>query len=474
MRFFDYFRLAIKNLSRQKVRTSLTIVAITVGSLSIILMASLLTTIRSSIYDFFADMDAFSLATVFPDPDAAESNNSLISSGNNSPNDKGKIFDDAVVEELSNLSGVKDATPVGSIWAKSMVLEGQTKKMWANIIAYDPETDVFNMPIMAGRSLTQDDMDKVVVSTQFAKTYGYEKNPEDLIGQNVLLAFEGGYTPDWGDMTPEKPPEGGDKEWWEEQQKKTTEVPAEIIGIAESSTFDSGQNYINIAWAKKLMTQVNWEWQNSCTDEQMKRGGHNCYSTQALVKNDNFAKQGYGSIILKADDIDNIKSIADQALKLGYGVTTAQDMLEEINKMLVTIGAVLGIIGGISLFVAAIGIINTMVMATYERTKEIGVMRACGATRGTIRKLFTFEAALLGFFGGILGLLFSFIIGKLANWIALNYISSVELPFDKVASFPWWLIIGVVIFTTMIGLFSGLWPAIKASRLNPVDALRYE
>lgn len=475
MRFFDYFRVAFKNLSRQKMRTALTIVAITIGSISIILMASLLTTIRSSIYGFFEDMDAFTLVTVYADPDSAESNNSLFN--NNGTGNSEKILDDKILAGLKTLSNVADATPIGSgMWIKNMVLEGQTKKMWANLLAFDPETKVFNMPILAGRSLTADDMDKVIVSTEFAKTYGYDKNPEELIGKNLVLLFEGGNYPDWGGLIPEKPPDANNKEWWEEQQKKNIEIKAEIIGIAKSSAFSSGQNYINIAWAKKLMTQVYWEWQNTCSEEEMKNSykDYDCKSTQALAKQDNFAKNGYGSIILKANDMNNIKGVADAVTKLGYGVTTAQDMLDEINKMLLAIGTVLGIIGGISLFVAAIGIINTMVMATYERTKEIGVMRACGATRSAIRRLFTFEAALLGLLGGIFGLILSYGIGKFGNYIAINFISSVDLPFEKVASFPWWLIVGVLAFTTLIGLFSGLGPAVKAARLNPVDALRYE
>lgn len=485
MYFFDYIRIALKNISRQKMRTFLTIVAVTIGSLSIILMASLLTTIRDSVYDFFDEMDAFTLVTVTPDPDAADNGGGLIRSetGDNS----GKILDDASLANLKALPHVADATPVGSVWVKNMRLEGVDKKMWSNIIAYDPETEVFNMPVMAGRGLTGDDMDKIVVSSRFAKTYGYADKPEELIGKNAVFIFEGAAeVPDWNGMTPEKSPEEGDnKDWWDGQQKKTVELNVEIVGIAQNSTFDDSQNYINIAWGKKFMTRVRWEWQKDCSSQQvnvyqdkngkeMKNYQDNCTSEQVLVKTDYSEKNGYGSILLKADNRDNIPGIAAEVGKLGYGVSTAEDLLAEVNKMLLGIGAVLGIIGGISLFVAAIGIINTMVMATYERTREIGVMRACGATRKTIRKLFTFEAALLGFLGGIFGLILSIAIGKLANYIADNYISSVDLPFDQVTSFPWWLIVGVLAFTTLIGLVSGLAPAFKASRLNPVDALRYE
>ncbi|MDD5040504.1 MAG: ABC transporter permease [Patescibacteria group bacterium] len=483
MRFLDYFRSAFKNLVRHKVRTFLTIVAITIGSLSIILMVSLLVTIRQSVQDFFASMDAFTLVTVTPDPNAADSGSGLIRGDTGGSDESGKILDDTTVATLKALPHVADATPIGSgLWIKNMKLEGQDKKMWANLISYDPETKVFNMPLAAGRNLTGEDMDKIIVSTEFAKTYGSSGNPENLLGKNVVLMFQGGDIPDWGGLTPEKPLEGDDKAYWEEQQKKIIEINAEIVGVAKSSTFDSSQNYINIAWARKLMTHVRWEWQSSCSQEEQQamkdktyRGPEkDCSGTQVLVKNDDSAKNGYGSIILKTDDTSNIKGVSDAISKLGYGVSTAQDMLDETNNMLMAIGAVFGAIGGISLFVAAIGIINTMVMAGYERIREIGVMRACGATRKTIRRLFTFEAALLGFIGGVFGLALSYGIGKAANIIADKYASSIDLPFDKVASFPWWLIVGVLAFTTVIGLLSGLGPAVRSSRLNPVDALRYE
>lgn len=469
MKFFDYILTALKNLSRQKARTFLTIIAITVGSLSIILMVSLLIGIRQSLIDVFQSMDAFSLVTVTPDPNSADGNKGeLITSGNGSSTD-GKKLDDTVLATLRRITNVSDATPIGGgIWMDTMKLQGADKKMWASLIAYQPETKVFQMPLQAGRKLTNADMDKIVVGSRFLKTYDYDKNPKDLIGKKVAFTMKngGGNAPDWGPL-PEKPPVNAGKEWWESRQNQSIEITAEIVGVAQNSAMSDSQNYINIAWAKRLMTQVRWEWEDCQKDQP-------CSNTMRLVKDDQYTKNGYGSIILKANDARNIKGIAEAAGKMGYGVATAEDIIEEMNKIFTGIGIVLGIIGGISLFVAAIGIINTMVMATYERIREIGVMRACGATRATIRHLFTFEAALLGFWGGVLGLGLSYLIGKTGTSIAEKYAGDILIPINQIISFPWWLIVGVISFTTFIGLLSGLGPAIKAARLNPVDALRYE
>jgi len=469
MRFFDYIKSAFKNLSRQKTRTLLTITAITIGSFSVILMVSLLTGIRQSLVTMFEDMDAFSLVTVTPDPDAVDSGGGLITNGNgSSTSDSSKKLDDNVLAQLEGLVNVSDATPIGGqIWIDSMRLEDQSKKMWPNLISYQPDTKVFQMPLIAGRKLNNADMDKIVVGGRFVKTYGYSANPEELVGQKVVFNVKtGASAPDWGPL-PEKPPIDADKDWWESQNDKSREITAEIIGVAENSAMEDNQNYINIAWARKLMTQVRWQ-NEDCKENQQ------CSNKMVLAREDQFTKNGYGSIILKVDETKNLKSLADTITKLGYGVSTAQDMLDEINEIFTGIGIVLGAIGGIALFVAAIGIINTMVMATFERTREIGVMRACGATRATIRRLFTFEAAMLGFWGGIFGLILSVVIGKVGTSVADRYATDIPIPIDQVAQFPWWLIVGVLTFTTLVGLISGLGPAIKAAKLNPVDALRYE
>lgn len=486
MKFVDYIRLALKNFYRQKLRTFLTISAITIGSFSLILMVSLLNGIRRSLLDVFESMEAFSLVTVLPDPDAMMEGGSLFSGGNNEPVDEDKALDDTVLAALRALPHVIDATPVSSgLWISSMSLEGENQKMWPNVFAFDPNTNVFQMPLQTGRKLTAADMDKIVVGSRFLKTYGYTDRPQDIIGKKVIFTMKNGdgSAPDWG-PEPEQPPIDADKAWWDERVDDEIEIPAEIIGVAKNSAFDDSQNYINIAWAKRLMTQVRWESDDTerkiCEDnnETNKSWGTwtdcNTLGTMKLVRDDQFSKQGYGSIILKADDPKNLKLISAAITELGYGASTAEDMVAEMDKIFMGIGTVLSIIGGISLFVAAIGIINTMVMATYERTREIGVMRACGATRATVRRIFTFEAAILGFLGGVFGLLLSIILGKIGISIFERYATDIPFPTDNIVQFPWWLVVGVLVFTTLVGLLAGLYPAMRAARLNPVDALRYE
>lgn len=478
MRFFDYITLAYKNLTRQKSRTILTIIAITVGSLSLILMVSIIVSIHQSLVDQFQDLGAFNLVTVIKDPNSTDTNNLIGSNGNT---ENGKKIDDTTLATMRALPHVVAATPTATASFSTMRLSDGEKKTWASIIALDPANDVFNASVAYGRKLESGDMDKIVVGSRFISETGYSGDPQQLIGKQVILNYKmgGNSAPDWGPL-PEQPPMNADKSWYESQGKSGLEIQAEIVGITDTSGVDDGSSYISMAWARRLMTNVSWQWDSQKSIQEVEKDGkkynqENFTQTLKLVKEDNLTSQGYVSIVLKIDDPANLTAVANEVKGTGYGASTAQAMLDQINQILTLIGLVLSIIGGISLFVAAIGIINTMIMATFERTREIGVMRACGATKATIRRLFTFEAAMLGFAGGTFGIVISLVLGFVARLVVeKNAVSLGSLPVDQIGAFPWWLIISVVIFTTILGMLSGLYPAIRASKMKPVDALRYE
>ncbi len=158
---------------------------------------------------------------------------------------------------------------------------------------------------------------------------------------------------------------------------------------------------------------------------------------------------------------------------MGFNALTAEDILAEINGVFNVIQVGLSAFGIIALVVAAIGIINTLLMAIHERTREIGVMKAVGATRGNIRMLFTTEGAALGFLGGAVGGLLALFLGQAINVIGARTFLS-DFPGFELSSFTWWLIPGVITLTTAISLLAGLYPANRAARLDPVEALRYE
>jgi putative ABC transport system permease protein len=165
--------------------------------------------------------------------------------------------------------------------------------------------------------------------------------------------------------------------------------------------------------------------------------------------------------------------VAQEIKSLGLGTITATDVLGLIGTIFGVIQAILSAFGLIALAVASLSIVNTLIMSVYERTREIGVMKAVGASKGTIRVLFTAEGAAIGLLGGAIGVaiayLLGFAIGRIAHATFLRDFQTI-----KVSVFPWWLILGVIALTTAIAILAALYPAHRAARLDPVESLRYE
>ncbi len=194
------------------------------------------------------------------------------------------------------------------------------------------------------------------------------------------------------------------------------------------------------------------------------------YQDNPLLYSD--AQPGY-LLQAKVSSPAQVENVARAIRDLGFDAITPAEILEQINSVFNVIQIGLGAFGGIALVVAAIGIINTLMMAIYERTREIGVMKAVGATRGTIRLLFTTEGGALGFFGGVIGVLIALVLGQLLNFIGAHTFLS-DYPGFNMSSFSIGLVLGVIALTTVISLLAGLYPAARAARLDPVEALRYE
>jgi|SRR3989344_5448446 len=153
-----------------------------------------------------------------------------------------------------------------------------------------------------------------------------------------------------------------------------------------------------------------------------------------------------------------------------FVVSTPEELLGSFQAILNVITAFLFGVAAISLFVGGIGIANTMYTSVLERTREIGTMKAIGAKNKNIYLIFTLESGMIGFAGGVLGVLLGMIVSKIVSYVALQTIGSDLFR----AAFPASLIIGCLLFAFIIGALAGSIPSWKASKLSPVDALRYE
>lgn len=182
----------------------------------------------------------------------------------------------------------------------------------------------------------------------------------------------------------------------------------------------------------------------------------------------------YNQAIVKVDEAENVEAVLQEIQDMGFEADANKEWLEEIEKEFMIIEAVLGGIGAISLLVAAIGIANTMTMSTYERTKEIGVMKVLGCGLGNIRSMFLAEAAFIGCLGGIAGVLLSYLLSFLANSVLAPVLMSDYGDGTKISLIPLWLVAVAIVFSTIIGMIAGFFPAQRATKLSPLAAIRNE
>lgn len=182
----------------------------------------------------------------------------------------------------------------------------------------------------------------------------------------------------------------------------------------------------------------------------------------------------YESIKVQVDDGRNLEAVRSELTELGYVVSAVSDLVDQANRVFAVLQFILGIFGIFSLIVAAIGLVNTMTISLLERTNEIGIMRALGATRRDIQKLFLIESSLIGLFGGVAGLVLGLGGGLVFN-VVLNIVAR-ALGGNAVSIFytPFWFVVVVVFSSTVVGFISGFFPARRASGLNTLEALRYK
>lgn len=481
MRFADYITLAFRNIRRQKLRSALTIFAIVIGATSVTIMLALVFSLKGFMTKQFEQNGTFQQVAVSPQTDLSwDSRNNF---GGNCA-DCIKLTDDLVskIAKENHVTGV--ARQAGGGWMQALQY-GDKKLKVEQMPAYDANGVIKNT-VLAGRDIAESDKDGVVTLTsQYAEKLGFSKSHySDLIGKKITLISQPWYTGIGSDP----------KKMFEEQTafynshpgadgRDFTPTPvtltAEVVGVVSSDQGDYAVR-VPLEWARGM--NLNQSYQVTKADQDAAqarcrnaRGPCSSQAVPSLVVTDELAKQGYSSLIVKVDQASNAASVA-KTIKNKYkvGAVDAQTEIKQQLGVFNILGAVLGGIGGIALAVAAVGVVNTMIMAILERTREIGVMRAVGAKRGTVSRLFTFEASLLGFLGGVFGLALGYVLILIANPLINKQLQDNGIVSRNIITLPLWLIVSVILITTLIGMFAGLYPARRAAKLDPVEALHYE
>jgi len=436
MRFSDQFRTGWRNLSRQKLRTTLTVFAIVIGAVSVTVMLSLVTSASSFLVSSAekTGMDKRVIVTGSTGLDYRESTW-------NWPDGSGKKVDETTLAAVSKLPHAASATLYTQVQGiRSFALDSSGQELeFKNLYfeAYTPNGTIRHL-LVAGDELSEKTNGTgVLISTGVAKDLGFKGRESELVGQKLTLK----YRTDMG------PPDA-----------RKADEPAVITGVVMGENGDGFS--VDLEWAVRMSTM---EWKEQGPNGQ----------TVTRVENQT-ERNGYSSVWVSLDDKKNADALMAEVAKLGYGAAAGQEEIDSQAAVFTIIGAVLGGIGGIALLVAAIGVINTMVMATLERTREIGIMRAIGATKRTVRRLFRVEAGVLGFMGGLFGVAISFGVAVALNQVLNQQLADSGITDRDIVSISPVIALVVLLITTLIGMLAGSLPARRAANMDPVEALRYE
>ena len=452
MSFVELVIFIYENIKRQKGRVLLTSLGVMIGSAAIILLVALvggLQQIATAQFTSNADLSEITVNAGFggmssagggggPSGGGPGGGSRSSSSVRTSSSAEEVALTDDMLEEIAAIEHVEGVIPQQSISGSSTLVyqkfEGRVSltglgvdnlsEMGLN--ASEGDLSLTSGSIILGASVTENMFRPNYSGSDASMT-------TDLLGKQVKLEITKSTT----------------------SGRTTKTLRFKVTGIlAESGDSSDYAAYISMNEADNIVSWVNGERVNHSSD-------------------------GYSSLTVTVDDPDNVLTVADEITEIGFQTQTAQSFLENVNSLFTVLQLVFGGVGAITLLVAAIGIANTMTMSIMERTREIGLLKALGATNSDILSLFIGEAAGIGLLGGVGGTTLGLVLGSVINAFSVPYLqeqasSSGATAITSAVYIPFYLPVFAIVFSTIIGSLSGLYPALKAQSLPPVIALKYE
>lgn len=433
MKLPDLLRTAFLNLWRRKLRAFLTVLGMVIGTSSIVVMVSLGVGMRQSMIDSYASMGSLTNITV-------NNYRYVESSDGQSSTYKEVKLDKKAVDEIRKIPGVEGAMPQITAWGMAMSGKYATD---VSIMGIDMEqAELFGIKLeegeYPGNKLAGGKVQMLLPydfynnfydpnANRWSPAIDKDGNPKITSRSRLKLTF------DYSNVYTNQPGDPG-------QQK------GKIYTLVPTGRLAQGGN--DFSWYCIMDIKVL---------EKLAKENPNYISLN---------KKNYNQVIVKCKDIDDVLTVKAKIEEMGFGASCIQEWLQQSEEQLKQTQYLLGAIGGVSLLVAAIGIMNTMMMSIYERTKEIGIIKVLGCRMSNIAGLFLTEAAYIGFFGGALGLGLSYGLSLVLN----NFLESSGFK----SIIPLYLAVGALAFSVVVALISGLYPAMRAMKLSPLAAIRNE
>ena len=451
MNFLDLLTMSVNNLWRRKLRTFLTVLGVIIGTASIVVMISLGMGMNKANMEQIEKYGGLTTINVYANENGsstyygsemAVSDGGVSGSGNNEP----VRLDDAMIEILKNIPHVSFVSPM--LTMSVVAKQGAYICSYLNVVAMEPEAFTqMNIKVGQGSLPRAGDQElKFFYGNTVATNFMNEKTQQYYWETGQSQNGSGMNVDENGNATVTQPP-----------KKYMIESCGVMAGGVEDWADNSDSVLCDINLFKTYIRRV---FKNKAIPGQPTTSSGKPYK-----------ELYYNQAYVKVDNVDNMKDVQKSIQNLGLNASSNAEWIEQMQEQSRNIQLVLGGIGAVSLFVAAIGIANTMMMSIYERTKEIGIIKVLGCALQNIREMFLMEAGFIGFLGGVIGVVLSYIISFIINFVASrqggDYYSSISY-------IPPWLVLVAVGFAVLVGMVAGFFPAVRAMKLSPLAAIRNE
>lgn len=465
MNFFDILQLSLRNLRGAKLRVTLTTAGVVIGVAVIVTMISFGLGLRRDALSRFQQLDAFSEVHVY--------GRSLLSLASDRPQrtpaaprpaPQGadgpapdripeRSLDDRALEEIASIPGVTFVRPhiIFSAYSRA---GGRTQMVsFGGAPASDPSAQF--KEFAAGRMFDDASTGEVVVNANFMRSFGYRR-PSDGIGQTLELL--------------DAPP--GNTGERARPDDVAVARSYRIVGVLKEA--EGGNRFRGLMPTPDvyLPMQAARSWKEEHPD------GLSQVALRLARQKGSVGEQekvNFTTAVLRVADPVVLSEVRGRLAALGFGSFSFIDEFKQVQTTFLVINSALGLLGGISLLIASLGITNTMLMSILERTREIGIMKAVGAKDREIKFIFFIEAAVIGLAGGVLGALMAWGLDLLGNRLVNKFILETRgAGYVDLFSLPAYLWLGAVLFAVLVSIAAALYPAARAARVDPVTALRHD
>lgn len=464
MTFRDMFLYALQNLWRMKLRSFLTIAGVMIGIGMMVSMLSFGVGAYTNVRNSFESLGLFNTIMVTPSPEKAEG--SL---------EKRTLLNDEAILAIEKIPGVERVTPF-EIFTAKLEYGDKSKRLSVQAAPTKVWTWEGYKTFVCGGPFKKNDENKIVLRKDILEDLGV-KPPKEILKKKVTLITAKNMLTEMLMVL-----------------KKFRDNPFALFNpvnaVVESNRLFSILDEMKVSPFKELKYEF-----EVCgvigrrtrsldvrpamipIDTAMKMekmGFSNIFDLMSSGQDQKGEKDRYASIIVNTKDMDQVSMVSDKLNDLGFHPVSFADNFDEIEDAFFLFDFFVIAIAMVAVIVAGLGIVNTMVMSILERTKEIGVLKALGAEDRHIRWVFITEAGVIGIVGAVCGNLLGWIVARICSFVAQQIMISREIPAYEMFSTPFWLCLIGLFFGVLVSILAGLYPAKRASKVDPIVALRLD